>query len=112
MKVELHGIGKSGHKLTADSDDPAVVVGLIEVLRSVQATMMCRCAALGSMEFRRPDGTTEHVLIMPAHDIDSVEFRVMGRGRYRVNREWFLRTVAPLGITAERWYKFPDTEND
>lgn len=91
------------------SADPAVVAELAEVLRSGKPVVVCRCAALGSLEFCLPDGTAERVLVMPAHDAGSVEFRY-GKGRYRVSREWFLRVAAPLGIPTARWYGWPTAE--
>jgi hypothetical protein len=109
VRVELRRSGSEAAGVSVTSDDPAVVAELAEVLRSGRSVVVCRCAALGSLEFRRPDGTSERVLLMPAHDGGSVEFRVMGRGRYRVSREWFLRAAQPLGIPAARWCVWPDT---
>jgi len=110
VRVELRGLGCDDSGLSVASNDRAVCAGLAEVLRSGQPVVVCRCATLGSLEFRRPDGSAERVLLMPAHDDGSVEFR-FGQGRYRVNRERFLGAVVPLGVPAARWYKFPDAKH-
>lgn len=106
VHVEFRGVG-GGAPVSASSSDPAVVAELAEVMRTGRSVVVCRCAVLGSLEFQRPDGTAERVLLMPAHDDRSVEFRVMEQGRYRVDREWFLRAVQPLGVPRARWYSWP-----
>lgn len=110
IRVELRGRGDGVPAVVAESEDPAVIAELAEVLRSGQPVVVCRCGALGTLEFRRPDGTTEQVLLMPVHEDETVEFRAMERGRYQVNREWFLRVVAPLGVAPERWCRWPDPQ--
>lgn len=107
VHVRLRQIGDEKQVVTASSEDPAVVAGLIETLRSGRSVVVCRCAALGALEFRRPDGTSEKLWLMPAHDSGSVEFRVPEKGRYKVDREWFLRVVKPIDIPTERWYSWP-----
>src|SRR5262249_31390679 len=87
--------------------DPVTLAELSQVLQSGQAVVMCRCGSLGSLELRRPDGSEERVLFMPAHDEESVEFRA-GKGRFRVNRERFLRVVRNLPVLSARWYSVPD----
>jgi hypothetical protein len=109
VRVEMRGRADGVPAVNVSSADSTVVAGLAELLRSGRAVVVCRCAALGSLEFRRPDGTAERVLLMPAHDDGSVEFRA-GKGRYRVGRERFLRVVGPLGVPAARWYGWPDAE--
>ena len=109
IHVEFRRCGEEP-PVSASSSDPAVVAELAEVLRAGQSVVVCRCGALGHLEFRRPDGTSERVLLVPAHDDESVEFRVMERGRYRVSRERFLQVIAPLGIPPARWYASPDIE--
>ncbi len=106
VHVEFQRMGNSP-AISGSSSDPAVIAELTEVLRTGQSVAMCRCGALGSVEFRRSDGTAERVLLMPAHDDESIEFRA-GKGRYRDNREWFLHAVGPLGLTPARWYSWPD----
>src|SRR5262249_46607752 len=97
--------------IDASSADAGVVAELAELLRSGTSVLVCRCAALGNLEFHRPDGTAERVLIMPAHDEGSVEFR-FGKGRFRVSRERFLQVVSPLGIPEAHWYRWwPDVAN-
>ncbi|HEY1188381.1 MAG TPA: hypothetical protein VGE74_12085 [Gemmata sp.] len=107
VHVEMRGIVDHAPAVSASSTDPAAVAELAALLRTGRSVVVCRCAALGTLEFRRPDGTSERVLLMPAHDEESIEFRVMKRGRYRVDRESFLRVVAPLSIAAARWYRSP-----
>jgi hypothetical protein len=111
VRIEMRRPGGGWGGVMASSDDPALITGLADVLRSGRAVVVCRCAALGRLEFRRPDGTSEQVPIMPAHDGGSVEFRA-GEGRYRVSRESFLRVVGPLGLPADRWYSWPVAEPD
>lgn len=104
VRVELKCPGSEESKVSASSDDPALVAELVALLRSGQPVVVCRCAALGTLEFRRPDGTSERVLIMPAHGDNAVEVRVPARGRYRLDRERFLQLTGPLGIPAARWH--------
>jgi hypothetical protein len=110
VRVEMRGIIDHAPAVSASTDEPAVVAELAALLRTGRSVVVCRCGALGTLEFRRPDGTSEQVLLMPAHDNGSVEFRVMERGRYRVDREAFLRAVAPLGVPVSRWYRSPTTD--
>jgi hypothetical protein len=104
-QVQLAGAMTIVPPADGSSADPTVVGELAEVLRSGRSVLVCRCAALGSLEFRRADGTAEQVLVMPAHDEGSVEFR-FGMGRFRVSREWFLKVISPLGVPAARWYSW------
>lgn len=106
VRVTMQGHGDVIPEVAASSNDPAVIAGLAEIMRSGQSVPVCRCGWLGSLEFQRPDGTAERVLLMPPHHAESVEFRA-GAGRYRVNRKQFLRIVEPLGIPASRWYDWP-----
>lgn len=107
VHVEMRGIVEHAPAVSVSSEDSALIEELASLLRTGRPVVVCRCATLGTLEFRRPDGTLERVFLMPAHDDGSVEFRVMGRGRYRVDREAFLRAVSTLGVPVTRWYQSP-----
>jgi hypothetical protein len=92
--------------LSASSSDPALIADLTALLRTGNSVMVCRCGSIGKLEFRRPDGSSEVLNLVPAHDDGSVEFRYRP-GRYRVNRKEFLRIIAPLSVPDERWIRFP-----
>jgi hypothetical protein len=64
-----------------------------------------RTASIGRGS-RWPDRRTETVLLMPAHDDGSIEFRY-GPGRFRVPRESFLVVVRPLGKPDAQWSSWP-----
>ncbi|MBX3397898.1 MAG: hypothetical protein KF873_04085 [Gemmataceae bacterium] len=93
--------------VTATSSDPTLIAELTNLLRTGKSVMVCRCGYIGNLEFRRPDGSTEVLNLVPAHDDGSVEYRNRP-GRFRVNRKEFLRIVKPLGVPEERWIRFPD----
>lgn len=97
--------------MSAASDDVALIADLTALLGTGRSVLVCRCAPLGTVEFRRPDGSTQEVRLVPAHDPGSVEFRTRP-ARFRVDRAEFLRIVAPLGLPADRYYKFPPSPDD
>lgn len=107
VRVEFRRHGEE-EPLTASSSDPAVIAELADVLKTGRSVVLCRCASLGHLEFRRPDGTSERLMIMPAHDDGAVDFRILQRGRYRVDRESFLRAIRSLGVPPTRWFRFPE----
>jgi hypothetical protein len=96
-------------RFSASSGDPAVVAALADLLRTARPVVRCRCAALGTLAFRRLDGTEEEVRVMPAHDDGSVDLEV-GRGRFRIDRPAFLGAAAPLGVPMSRWYRSPNAD--
>jgi hypothetical protein len=104
IRVVHRGMYSGVPDTTATSNDPAIVAELAKFLRTGKSVVVCRCAVIGSVEFCRPDGTSERIALVPAHDDDSVEFR-SGPGRFRVNRERFLQLVAPLGLSAQGYVK-------
>ncbi len=109
VHVEFPGKIEFFPAVSASSSDPALVTELTKLLRTGKSVVVCRCGYIGKLEFRRPDGSTEVLNLVPAHDDGSVEFRHRP-GRYRVNRVEFLRIVAPLGVPDERWIRFPALE--
>ena len=61
----MRGFVDHAPAVSVSSADPAVVAELAALLRTGRSVVVCRCAALGTLEFRRPDGTSEQVLLMP-----------------------------------------------
>lgn len=90
--------------LAASSNDPGVLGGMATALRSGRSTGECKCGEIVRVTFDGPDGTTEELGFVPAHEDGTIEFRWHGE-RFVLDASPFLKAVEPLGIPPDRWSK-------
>ncbi len=107
IHVNIPGKIENYAAVSKSSNDATLIADLAALIRTGKSMTVCRCGTMGTVEFRRPDGTSEVLRLIPTHDEHSVEFR-HEHGRFKINREAFLNIVAPMALPAERWVHIPE----
>ena len=105
VSIHLNAAGAHlGFATVVDGADPRLMP-LIEVIRGARVRGGHKCANEGSIHFRRTDGRTVGVGLLPSHSPGVYELRIYdGEGlvdAYRVDRAALLSALAVLGVPTD-----------
>jgi len=91
----------------ADIRKPADCASVFKLLQSAQSRSDHKCAAVGSMTIRYPDGAKDELELLPGHDVTRYEFR-FGHSLYAIPRNRLYQVLRGAGVDTA---KIPETEH-